>query len=67
MVDFYNEQVASFLSRTKAAGIAQPDAATAEEYIDYNPARFSWNHSDKLHFTCGVQYSFSEIRTEVAA
>ena len=67
MIDFYNEQVASFARHARTAGLAKPKADAAEAFIDYDPARFSWNRIDKSNIARGVTYTFNEEREHVAA
>jgi predicted helicase len=67
MIDFYNEQVASFAKHARTAGLAKPKADAAEAFIDYDPARFSWNRIDKSNIARGVTYTFNEGREHVAA
>jgi hypothetical protein len=56
MIDFYNEQAASFARHARAAGSASFDTANVEAFIDYSPTRYSWNHVDKLNVARGVTY-----------
>jgi predicted helicase len=60
MVDFYNEQVASFARHAKAIGLKSPTVDAVEAFIDYTPTRFSWNRADKSNVARGVTYAFDE-------
>jgi predicted helicase len=66
MIAFYNEQVASFAKHAKRAGLASPETAAAEAFIDYDATRFSWNLTDKSNLARGVVYTFSEEREYIA-
>jgi predicted helicase len=67
MIDFYNEQVASFARHAQTAGLPRPTADAAEKFIDYDPNRFSWNRIDKSNVARGVSYAFDEGREYVGA
>lgn len=67
MIDFYNDQVASFVRHARAAGLARPTANAAEAFIDYDATRFSWNRIDKSNAARGVTYTFDEGREYVGA
>lgn len=67
MIDFYNEQVASFARHAQAIEFTRPTADAAEAFVDYDPNRFSWNRIDKSNVARGVSYAFNEGREYVAA
>ncbi|MFF4991702.1 DEAD/DEAH box helicase [Streptosporangium saharense] len=66
MIDFYNEQVVGFAERCGTQGIAAPQAADAERYIDFDPKKISWNRADKANVAKGTKYVFDDQRLFVS-
>ncbi|MEU8285533.1 type ISP restriction/modification enzyme [Micromonospora sp. NPDC048905] len=62
MIDFYNSQVRGFLQYCKKEGITSPKGSHADEYIDLDPKRISWDRADKVRIAKGEEYSFDDRR-----
>ena len=56
MVDFYNEQLVAFAA--EAPGMRR--AAEAKDFIDNNPARFSWTRADYQRIAKQIQYELHD-------
>ncbi|MBV9023282.1 MAG: DEAD/DEAH box helicase [Streptomycetaceae bacterium] len=67
MIDFYNSQVDEFTKYCQTEGIADPKAADAEKYIDFDPKKISWNRADKANVAKGARYAFDKQRLFTAA
>ncbi|MEU7388997.1 DEAD/DEAH box helicase [Streptomyces tanashiensis] len=57
MIDFYNAQSEAFQSHCKSIGSA-PTAKDAEQWIDTDPKKISWNRADKARISRGTKYEF---------
>ncbi|PYC77362.1 damage-inducible protein [Streptomyces tateyamensis] len=62
MIDFYNEQVEGFKEHCKANGLVAPAAKDAEQWIDTDPQKISWNRADKTRLAKGETYTFGRER-----
>lgn len=67
MIDFYNEQAMGFAKHCKTYGIAAPQAADVEKYIDFDPKKISWNRADKANVAKGMKYVFGDQRLFISA
>ncbi|MFD3897304.1 DEAD/DEAH box helicase [Streptomyces rochei] len=66
MIDFYNSQVDGFAEHCKASAITKPTPQDAEQWIDTDRRKISWNRADKRRITKGVKYSFDETHVVTA-
>ncbi|WSM57636.1 hypothetical protein OG963_30645 [Streptomyces sp. NBC_01707] len=67
MVDFYNAQVDGFAEHCRTQRIAEPKAADADDYIDFDPKKISWNRADKVNVARGTKYAFDAQRVFTSA
>ncbi|MGW0467525.1 DEAD/DEAH box helicase [Streptomyces sp. NPDC003027] len=58
LISFYNEQVEAFIKHCKSQGLTSPTAKDAEQWIDMDPRRISWNRADKTRVARGEKYEF---------
>ncbi|WP_432016072.1 DEAD/DEAH box helicase [Streptomyces hydrogenans] len=62
MIDFYNSQVEGFKANCQDNGISNPDAKNAEQWIDTDARRISWNRADKTRLAKGQKYAYDASR-----
>ncbi|WDZ93838.1 DEAD/DEAH box helicase family protein [Nocardiopsis sp. HUAS JQ3] len=58
MVDFYNDQVDAFQNHCRSVGIIDPTPKDVDSFIDYDPAKISWNTADKSRIKKKERYRF---------
>ncbi|MFB6514196.1 DEAD/DEAH box helicase [Streptomyces virginiae] len=58
MIDFYNEQVVDFQGYCATQGLMAPGIKDAENWIDTDPRKISWNRADKTRLARKQKYVF---------
>ncbi|WP_330251412.1 DEAD/DEAH box helicase family protein [Nocardia sp. NBC_00565] len=67
LIDFYNGQVDEFSEHCRTQGLMSPTAKDAEQWVDMDSRRISWNRADKSRVARGEKYEFNPQAIAIAA